>query len=139
MDQVIEITIADFAIGRSPQILETKALGSCIAVCLYDPVKKMGALAHTILPHSIDDNLNILRFTDTAVPRMLEELIKEGVQLKDLEAHIVGGASMFPDLEDYLRLGDKNVEAAEMILTSHGIPIKSKEVGGHTGRSVKFF
>ncbi len=45
---------------------------------------------------------------------------------------------MFTGIEDYLMLGEKNKEAAEKILAVSGIPIRSMDVGGNLGRSIKF-
>jgi chemotaxis protein CheD len=136
--KVIEVGTADFAIGMAGQILETKGIGSCIVVCLYDKNNKIGALSHIMLAHSGGNSLNELRFVDTALPNVLGKLIDLGVNIDDLEAHLVGGASMFTDFEDYLKLGSENIAAVEKFLASINVPIKSKEVGGNIGRSVKF-
>jgi len=139
IDKVIKVNTAEFGIGKSGQILETNGIGSCIVVCLYEKFEKTGALLHIMLPHCENTALNPLRFADTALPFVLNELEKIGIQKKNLEAHLVGGASMFSDVEDHLKLGEKNREAVEILLTSYGIPIKSKDIGGNTGRNVKFF
>jgi len=135
----IKVNMAEFAIGKEDQILEATGVGSCIIVCLYDRTKKIGALAHIMLPYSENDTLNPYRFADTALPLMLNDLEKIGIDMKNLEAHIVGGASMFINVEDHLKLGEKTGTAVEEILTNYGIPIITRDIGGNTGRRVKFF
>jgi chemotaxis protein CheD len=137
--EVIEVGTADFKIAFAGQILETRGIGSCVVVCLYDRTKKIGALAHIMLAHCTDERLNPLRFVDTALPLVIRKLAGMGTNTANLNAHLIGGASMFASIEDYLKLGDENIKAAQLLLTDMNITIKSKEVGGKIGRSVKFF
>lgn len=138
MDTYLDVTTSDFTIAHAPQILRTQGVGSCVVVCLYDRSRKIGALAHMMLPHSENDHLNPHRFVDTALRLIFDELVKEGVEISDLEAHVVGGASMFQGIEDYLMLGKKNVEAAEKTLKAQNIAIVGSDVYGTKGRSVTF-
>ncbi len=52
MGKPITIGIADFNVGRDNDTLVTYALGSCVGICLYDAEKKIGGLAHIMLPSS---------------------------------------------------------------------------------------
>lgn len=141
MSEVVEVKTSDFAVGGAPQVLATQGIGSCVAICLYDKVKKIGALAHIMLPKSGDKEVNPLRFVDTALPVVLEKLERRGAKRENLQAKIVGGAHMFRALggENPKDLGTRNVEVAEEILKKEGIEIDSKDVGDNVGRSVAFF
>ena len=47
------VGISDFGCSRKPgDVLVTYALGSCIAVIIYDPVASVGGLLHYMLPDS---------------------------------------------------------------------------------------
>ena len=46
----ISVGIADMKITRQEGILITYALGSCIGISFYDPMIKLGALLHIMLP-----------------------------------------------------------------------------------------
>src|SRR5687768_4603361 len=116
MNPVIEVGTAEYAIGYAGQTLMTIGVGSCLVICLYDTNKKIGALVHVMLPHSENGHLNPLRFTDTALEHVLADLWDKGVQRADLEAHLIGGASMFVNIEDYLKIGEKNIQAAQTLL-----------------------
>ena len=49
--QVKVVKISDMKVSDDPSTtLVTYALGSCIAVTLYDPVKHVGGLLHYLLP-----------------------------------------------------------------------------------------
>ena len=47
------VGIGEFAVSNEPDdVIVTHALGSCIAVCLLDPVARVGGLLHFLLPDS---------------------------------------------------------------------------------------
>ena len=50
MEKKISVGIADMKITRQEGILITYALGSCIGISFYDPMIKLGALLHIMLP-----------------------------------------------------------------------------------------
>ncbi|MCI9423179.1 MAG: chemotaxis protein CheD, partial [Dorea sp.] len=50
MEKKISVGIADMKMTRQEGILITYALGSCIGVSFYDPMIKLGALLHIMLP-----------------------------------------------------------------------------------------
>lgn len=139
-DERIEVKTADFSIGKAPQILETRGIGSCVAVCLYEKNKKIGALMHIMLPKSNEDQLNPLRFADTAFALVFKEFEKLAVSKKNLDAKIVGGASMFQITEESIgNIGTRNIKSVESILQNEGISLHSKDTGGTVGRSLEFF
>lgn len=139
-DERIEVKTADFSMGKAPQILETRGIGSCVAVCLYEKNKKIGALMHIMLPKSNEDQLNPLRFADTAFALVFKEFEKLAVSKKNLDAKIVGGASMFKITDDSIGdIGTRNIKSVESILQNEGISLHSKDTGGTVGRSLEFF
>ncbi len=52
MSKVIKVGMADLNICKSPDIITTIGLGSCIGLTFYDPVSKIGGLVHYMLPDS---------------------------------------------------------------------------------------
>ncbi len=79
MSQVIKVGMADLKVTGPPEVLSTLGLGSCIGICLYDPVTKVSGLAHIMLPNSqtIRNNSNRAKFADTAIDDMIDEMIKK--------------------------------------------------------------
>lgn len=134
----VEVGTSDFAIGKAPQILSTSGIGSCIAICLYDRVKRAGALLHIMLPRSEGSGLNPLRFADTALSVVIEKLQNEGIDATDLTAKIVGGAQMFKAFASDESVGNRNSEEVERLFQTVGIPIGGRDLGGTVGRSLDF-
>lgn len=117
----------------------TTILGSCVAVCLYDPQTGIGGMNHFLLPFDSGEGHGIGRFGDRAVPELIERLSAVGAEPKRLQAKIFGGACVleaFRDRENHL--GSQNVRAAQKILAAASIPIVSADVEGRRGRKLIF-
>jgi chemotaxis protein CheD len=114
----------------------TTILGSCVAVCLFDPVARIGGLNHFLLPQSTARR-DSLRFGDVAVPRLVTAMVECGAAQHRLQAKVVGGSCM---LDRYrtnpFHVGSQNVRAALQALLEAGIPVVLKEVEGNRGRRV---
>lgn len=141
MGEVIKVGMADLKVAKSPDILTTLGLGSCVGIALYDPVLKLGGLAHIMLPDStqIKNNSNVAKFADTAIDAMIKELESKGVKTSRLVAKIAGGAHMFEfkNMDDMMRIGSRNVAAVKERLLAYHIPIIGSDTGSNYGRTVE--
>lgn len=62
MQKKISVGIADMKLTRQEGVLITYALGSCIGITFYDPMIKLGALLHIMLPEKTNSqDSNILK------------------------------------------------------------------------------
>ena len=143
MPQMIIVGMADLKVTKTPGILTTLGLGSCVGIALYDSQTKIAGLAHIMLPDSkqIQNNSNIAKFADTAIVKMIADMEKLGARRANLKAKIAGGAQMFAfnSTNDALRIGDRNSEATIKILSSLRIPIVGSEIGANFGRTVELY
>lgn len=136
----IKVGIADLNIAVPPDRIMTIGLGSCIGIVLYDSAKKIGGLAHIMLPDSkqFTNITNPLKFADLAVPILIDKMIKNGALQRNIRAKIAGGASMFnfQDKNMIMDIGNRNSAAVREALREMSIPIISEEVGGNKGRTI---
>jgi chemotaxis protein CheD len=116
-----------------PCVFKT-VLGSCVSVCLWDPIQGIGGLTHFILPRTRLPN-DDTRFADIAIPRLTGELRALGCTM--LVAKVFGGAAVLPTGQN-LTVGDKNTEAALTILRKSNIQIVAQRTGGHHGIVLHF-
>ncbi|HPN30518.1 MAG TPA: chemotaxis protein CheD [bacterium] len=131
--------------GKAPDKLST-VLGSCIGLTLYDRVKKVGMLAHIMLPESNEGNKETEnfetagKFADVALKNMLKQLSIQRMELKNLEAKIVGGSKMFEikRKNEICNIGKRNEEAVKKILNDNHIKIAAEDTGGNIGRKITF-
>lgn len=136
-----KVGIAEWRAGRSPGQIATLGLGSCVGIALYDPGVKVGGLAHIMLPQSASfpDGQNPGKFPDTAVPMLLEAMVKLGARRHAVVAKVAGGAQMFsfPGKKDgLLNIGQRNVEATRVVLDELRIRVVAEHTGGNFGRTM---
>ena len=139
---VVKVGMADLKIVKNPQIITTLGLGSCVGVVLYDPEKKLAGLAHIMLPDSNNskDNTNKAKFADTAIPYMIDLMLKKGAKKERLISKIAGGAQMFDftGKSDIMKIGVRNIKAVKENLYKFNINIVAEDVGGNYGRTIEF-
>ena len=97
MGNTVKVGMADLKVAKSPDVLVTLGLGSCIGLVLYDPVTKIGGMVHYMLPDStkLKNNTNIAKFGDTGTAELLRQMLAAGANRRRLVAKIAGGACMF--------------------------------------------
>lgn len=136
--EVIIIGIGEWSTGDS--VMTSIGLGSCIGLVLHDETKKIGGLAHVMLPKSSGKpNERAGKYADTAVEILLKELTQKGSRVSNLKAKLAGGASMFQNFSGNLNIGDRNAEALKTILKELSIPIIREDLGGTIGRTVTYY
>ena len=143
MAQVFHVGMADCAVSKHPANLVTLGLGSCIGLVIFDPTTRTAGLVHIMLPdsHGAKNLPKEGKFADTAVPFLLEQLYRLGVNKTQLKAKMAGGSQMFsmPGKENSLfAVGSKNAEVTTALLNSLGIKILASDTGGNKGRSIEF-
>ncbi|PIE54287.1 MAG: chemotaxis protein CheD [Dethiosulfovibrio peptidovorans] len=137
------VGMADAILVKHPGKLVSLGLGSCIGLVLYDEVAKIAAMAHIMLPESREgkDNPKPGKFADTAVPLLLDMLLKAGAKRDRIKAKMAGGAQMFNvpgSKSGFLAVGSRNSEETEKQLAKSGIKLVASDTGGNKGRSVEF-
>ncbi len=137
---LVNVGVAQVKTGAKPTVLRT-ILGSCIGICIYDRMKKIGGLAHILLPNDSTGGKNPEKYADTAIPLLINRLLKDGAKKEFMSAKIVGGASMFKFESNITlgQIGDRNIEETKKLLDKAGIPILVEDTGGSTGRVINFF
>lgn len=134
----IHVNIGEVKTGREGDVLKT-TLGSCVGIAFYWPEKKMGAIAHCLLPDSPDVIREIgAKYVTQAVPSLM---IKMKISREDLDKIIVtiaGGANMMYQLssKNLSQIGTMNVEFAKRLVESEGLKISRLDVDGNYGRKM---
>lgn len=114
-------------------------LGSCVAVCVYDPQGTIGGLNHFMLPTDPLTAQSSLRYSDYAVDALIKEMVRFGAVSSRLVAKIFGGACVLQPLQKAANdLGTRNIAAARADLANRSIPVISEDVGGVRGRKLIF-
>ncbi|WP_054958690.1 chemotaxis protein CheD [Paenibacillus dakarensis] len=139
---LVKVAMADLNVAGPSGLLRTTGLGSCVGLTLYDPLLKLGGMAHVMLPSSSiarEGQLNLAKYADTALPVLLTKLKDMGASHSRLVAKMAGGAQMFSfaGAGESMRIGPRNVEACKAVLEQLGIPLLAEDTGGNYGRTVE--
>lgn len=143
----IVVGLASLEATNRSEMLTAVALGSCVALILFDPRAKVGGLAHIMLPSRNGARVKPIpaKFADTAVDALLAKMVGKGARKGRVVAKLAGGACMFnggtnnnsgnssPDI------GRRNVEKVKQLLKKRGIRLKAEDTGGGCARTVKFY
>jgi chemotaxis protein CheD len=113
----------------------TTILASCVAVCLWDPERRIGGLNHFLLPTGTRNALQPTRYGSLAIPRLIAELEQLGGSRRRLRAKLFGG-SCRADAVKGPDLGKRNVALAEEILRDEEIPVLATDTGGTRARKL---
>lgn len=135
------VKIAEMKVMEEQGILKT-VVGSCIALCIWDKVKKIGGMVHIMMPRSKNGApVSKGKYADTAVHALYEELITKDCRKHHLVASLIGGASVFGNklaVNGKKTIGVENYETAIEHIRQYRIPVQKVEVGGTLGRRVVF-
>jgi chemotaxis protein CheD len=121
--------------------LVTYALGSCIAVVIWDPATHVGGMLHFMLPDSAVDRQNHgkdhpYRYADTGTPLLFRESYQRGADKRRLLVRLAGGAAVVDD-NGVFSIGKRNYAAVRKILWKAGVMVHGEEVGGAVSRTVR--
>lgn len=110
-------------------------LGSCIAICLSDPVTKVSGMNIFAFPKK-KKNIDATYCGNYAIPQLLDMMFNLGAQRNNIQAHIIGGSFS----KKYLSkdVGKKNAEFAQKFLKKNKISIVNNDTGGPFGRKILF-
>jgi chemotaxis protein CheD len=116
----------------------TTILGSCVAVCLWEPHRGIGGMNHFMLPMGGDRVAWSARFGPAAMEQLVTKMRDAGARLPLLRARVFGGACMFAEMQSADHLGRKNAAVALEYLKRRGIEVVQTDVGGNRGRKLIF-
>ena len=137
MNKDIKVGIGDMKIARREGTLITYALGSCVGITFYDPMIKLGALVHILLPEAGDNAAgNIFKFADTGIKETLRKLEVFGGVKSRYQCKIAGGAKMFEMSAGIGNIGERNVKMVEKVLAEEHIRVMAKDVGANYARTM---
>lgn len=136
----ITVKIADLQIAKSPDVLVTYALGSCIGISMFDKLKRVGCLGHIMLPgdEKTDTSKTPMKFATSCIPMMVDEMVKNGCAKSNIEARIAGGASLvqFSNESSLSNIGFRNAAAVKRTLLRSGIRIVAEDTGKDFARTM---
>ena len=138
--QQVIVGIGDMAVSDNREVvLSTYALGSCIGLVAYEPVRKVGGILHLMLPDSAISPEKAAAhpgmFADTGLPEFFRQLAAFGLRPGALKLFVAGGANVIAG-EDTFRIGERNMKATVEFLGRNGFRAVRSDIGGSVNRTL---
>jgi chemotaxis protein CheD len=143
MAHQITVGIADLKVSDDPEaVLITHGVGSCIAVAVHDPKRKLGGMLHFMMPLSMVSpekaEHNPAMFGDTGIPLLFRSMYSLGSRKQDLVVKVIGGS--LPATDDSLfKIGRRNYTVLRKVFWKNGVLITAEDVGGRMSRTVSLY
>jgi chemotaxis protein CheD len=127
-------------VGGANEGTISTVLGSCVSLVLWQPMQKLGALCHFMLPADRDVPLNQAsgRYAGEAV-----ELVLWGLRQRTKApwstfcTYLFGGADMYRRANTFGKsVGEQNVAKAYELVQAHGLTLTQVDVRDETPRIV---
>ncbi|HTH94952.1 MAG TPA: chemotaxis protein CheD [Rhodocyclaceae bacterium] len=119
-------------------------LGSCVAITLWHPRRRIGGMCHYMLPESTNRKACASdgRYAADAIELLCGKIAHHRTFPGEYEAKLFGGGHMFLPLKreagKFPPVPDRNVAAARELMARHGFRIVAEHLGGHGHRSIIF-
>jgi chemotaxis protein CheD len=133
------IYAGDFHVDNSDIIIGT-ILGSCISVCLFDPVAKIAGMNHFMLPGrmtSVDQDRSS-KYGISAISDLLSEMYKRGAKKRNIQAKLFGGGAVLDLEKKTTSVPTGNIRIARIMMELEDIPIVEEDTGGKFIRKIFF-
>lgn len=125
--------------NRSDDVITTYALGSCIGVTLWDPVRKVGGMLHAMLPDSKIHGKSTEKramFVDTGMQDLFQKIRELGTSPESCECKLFGGAQVM-QADSFFKIGARNVAAFTLIAEAASLKVLCNETGGQINRTIR--
>lgn len=114
-------------------------LGSCVAVCLWDPYARIAGMNHFMLPGEAgaDTIHEDAKFGVHSMELLIAALQKLGGTRAHLEAKVFGGGAVLASVSS-AHIGERNAHFALEYLNREGIRILAQDLCGWHARKIMF-
>jgi len=135
---IIDVPTGAVAAGKSPDIFRSCAIGSCVVISAYCWQRRVGGLAHIMLPGNAPCNgiLEKTKYAENAIKELLCHMETLEADMEALDVCLVGAANVLKRPDD--TVGQNNLDSVIEILEKKRIKIQAQSVGGTNRRSVTF-
>ncbi|MCI0507741.1 MAG: chemoreceptor glutamine deamidase CheD [Gammaproteobacteria bacterium] len=133
----------DYYITTHDEIIVT-ILGSCISACIRDSIFGIGGMNHFMLPRKslLADNwrntrLSLAnRYGSYAMENLINDILKNGGERKNLEVKIFGGGRILAHMTD---IGRNNIDFIKQYIVTEELNLLAEDVGGTHPRKIVYF
>ncbi|HMX16613.1 MAG TPA: chemotaxis protein CheD [Rhodocyclaceae bacterium] len=132
--QAININPGGWAVDKQRPI--ATLLGSCVAVCLFDPLFKLGGMNHFLLPSRSGSHADtdVVLAGDYAMEVLVNAMLAKGARKDRMVAKAFGGGTIVSNIR--MAIGERNAEFAKEWLAREGVVLAASDFLGPWSRKV---
>ena len=135
--RTIHVIQGQYGLSSRPDEVLSTLLGSCVAVCLGDPVAGIGGMNHFLLPGGSEGGQDrSLKYGVHAMELLINSLLRGGARRERLQARVYGGANI---IENLPQIGSANARFALWFLENERIRCVDHSLGGRQARRVRYW
>jgi chemotaxis protein CheD len=128
----------EFYFGGAATRIRT-LLGSCVAITMWHPARKIGGMCHYMLPSRQKPGSQLDgKYADEALPLFLLEAALHHTRPEEYQVKLFGGGTMFPGHSEKTNIAQSNVHAARRLVTQHRLQLSAEDLGRNGHRNVIF-
>lgn len=121
------------------QAVVRTTLGSCIAVCLFDPKVCVGGMNHFMLPDTAQEEVaEPGRYGVHAMELLVGAMQRAGASRQRLVAKVFGGGHVIGTDQRQDSVPQRNIAFVQQFLMDERLHVAALDVGGMLPRTVKF-
>ena len=130
-----------FHVATADELIST-LLGSCVAACIYDPLRAIGGMNHFLLPDGGPGDSqggpvsSSNRYGVFAMESLINALLARGASKARLRVKLFGGGRILSQLSD---VGARNIEFVRRFVETERLPVEAEDLGGEQARRVLMF
>ena len=138
---VAKILPGEYYVSTHPDEAIATTLGSCVSACIRDKVFGIGGMNHFMLPlkneHASEDWMDsATRYGSFAMEHLINDILKNGGQRKNLEVKLTGGGKIMKNMSD---VGARNIAFAIEYLETEGLDVVIDDLGDVHPRKVLYY
>ena len=136
-----KILPGEYYVTVHPDEAVATTLGSCVSACIRDKVFGIGGMNHFMLPikseHASDDWMDsATRYGSYAMEHLINDILKNGGNRKNLEVKLTGGGRIMRNMSD---VGARNIEFVLEYLQTENIDVLVQDLGDIYPRKVMYY
>jgi chemotaxis protein CheD len=137
--QELNLLAGQLYFGREATSVRT-LLGSCVAITLWHPHKRLGGMCHFLLPNRPQHSSGPAdgRYGEEAIAWLVQALLRAGTRPQEYRAGLYGGADTMPEKTGVkFNVGERNIELGWRLIEDHGFELYEVDVGDCVPRHVR--
>ena len=132
---VTNVRSGEYHVTDGGREMMVTVLGSCVGVCIHDPVTKISGMNHFLLPGDIFAQSSP-KYGIFAMEYMINEILKRGALKTRLQVKVFGGAKVLPNSS--IDVGDKNIAFIKEYIQNESLQLVSSDLGADYARRIHF-